>query len=127
MSYTSIVSAEILNEHLADPTWVILDCRFSLADTERGRKSYLHSHIPGAMYVHLEDDLSAPVLAGQTGRHPLPPIAQLVEKFSTWGIRPGMQVVVYDDYPGASGAIAARPGIPGRWIRGACPTVASAW
>jgi len=108
MSQTVIISTKILNNHLTDPDWVVLDCRFSLAATDRGRQSYLQSHIPGASYVHLDEDLSAPVIAGQTGRHPLPLVDHLAEKFSTWGIGQGVQVVVYDDYPGASGAIAAR-------------------
>jgi thiosulfate/3-mercaptopyruvate sulfurtransferase len=48
------------------------------------------------------------VIPGKTGRHPLPPVEQLVENFSRWGIDRHIQVVVYDDHPGGSGAIAAR-------------------
>jgi thiosulfate/3-mercaptopyruvate sulfurtransferase len=108
MAYTTTVSVELLSHALDDPDWAILDCRFSLADTAAGRLSYRAAHIPGAVYVHLDEDLCATVAAGKTGRHPLPPVDQLVENFSRWGIERGVQVVVYDDYPGGSGAMAAR-------------------
>ncbi len=108
MRYTTTISAETLSAHLGDPAWAILDCRFSLADPSAGRLAYHAAHIPGAVYVHLDDDLCAPVIPGKTGRHPLPPVEQLVENFSRWGIDRQTQVVVYDDHPGGSGAIAAR-------------------
>jgi thiosulfate/3-mercaptopyruvate sulfurtransferase len=108
MRFTTTISAETLSAHLGDPAWAILDCRFSLADPSAGRLAYHAAHIPGAVYVHLDDDLCAPMIPGKTGRHPLPPVEQLVENFSRWGIDRQTQVVVYDDHPGGSGAIAAR-------------------
>ena len=72
MPFTTLISASELNLHLGDPDWTIVDCRFSLDNAERGRKDYLVSHIPGAVYAHLDDDLSAPKIPGKTGRHPLP-------------------------------------------------------
>jgi thiosulfate/3-mercaptopyruvate sulfurtransferase len=108
MSYTSVISTTELAAHLDDPDWAIMDCRFSLTVTERGRRDYQEVHIPGAVYVHLDNDLCAPIIPGKTGRHPLASIEQLVENFSNWGIGPGVQVVAYDDWPGGSGAIAAR-------------------
>ncbi len=43
----------------ASPTnWVIVDCRFDLADPAKGEQLYLESHIPGARYAHLDRDLS---------------------------------------------------------------------
>ena len=108
MGFSSIVSTNELSRHLDDPNWVIVDCRFSLSDTERGRQDYRTTHIPGSVYAHLDEDLCAPAVLGETGRHPLPTIDKLVEKFSIWGICPGVQVVVYDDWSQASGAIAAR-------------------
>lgn len=108
MAFSTLISTTDLSEHLNEPGWVIVDCRFSLTDTEQGRSHYLQSHIPGAIYAHLDEDLCAPVVTGVTGRHPLPKIEVLAEKFSSWGIGSGVQVVVYDDWPGASGAIAAR-------------------
>jgi thiosulfate/3-mercaptopyruvate sulfurtransferase len=104
MFYTTIISPQILARHLSEPGWGIFDCRFSLADKEGGRKAYRQAHIPGAVYVHLEEDLSAPVIPGKTGRHPLPPPQQVASTFSRLGIARDMQIVAYDD---AGGALAA--------------------
>lgn len=113
MNYTNIISAADLERHLGDPGWVILDCRFSLDDLLRGKRDYLESHIPGAIYVHLDDDLSGPVIPGKTSRHPLPEVEELAARFSSWGIGQGVQVVVYDD---RFGAIAARAWWMLRWL-----------
>ncbi|MGD9091721.1 MAG: sulfurtransferase [Anaerolineales bacterium] len=123
MTYQTIVSTEELAQHLEDPVWVVIDCRFSLAETEKGRADYLVDHIPGAVYAHLDEDLCSPVIPGQTGRHPLPAVEQLADKFSNWGIGPGVQVVVYDDWSGASGAIAARLWWSLRWLGHAAAAV----
>ena len=103
--YTSIISAKECAQNINDPDWCFVDCRFSIDDTERGERDYRSAHIPGAVYAHLNRDLSAPVLPGKTGRHPLPDIETLVALFSKWGIDGSVQVVAYDD---ATGGIAAR-------------------
>jgi thiosulfate/3-mercaptopyruvate sulfurtransferase len=105
MAHTTLISASELLEHLADDTWAIIDCRFSLDDTERGRRDYLEAHIPRAVYAHLDYDLSGKKIPGKTGRHPLPALKNFVETLSAWGIDSATQVVVYDD---ATGAMAAR-------------------
>ncbi len=105
MPYTSIISPQALLNELESQNLRVVDCRFSLNDPTRGRKDFEKSHIPGAVYAHLNDDLSAPVVPGVTGRHPLPEIEAAARVFSSWGIDETKQVVVYDD---ASGAIAAR-------------------
>lgn len=99
--YTTLIDVEALAA-LAAP--VIVDCRFSLADTARGEADYANSHIPGAVYAHLDRDLSGPPTTDH-GRHPLPPPSRMLEVFSALGIAPGVQVVAYDD---ANGMIAAR-------------------
>ncbi len=104
MSFTTLISPPILAEHIGESGWAIFDCRFSLADKERGRTEYRHAHIPGAVYVHLEKDLSAPIIPGQTGRHPLPQPGQVASTFSRLGISNDMQIVTYDS---AGGALAA--------------------
>ncbi len=104
MPYTTLISTSDLASHLDDPYWAVVDCRFSLADTEKGRRDYLQAHIPAAVYAHLDEDLSSPVIHGVTGRHPLPFAGAIVQALSSWGIGPGIQVVAYDD---AGGAIAA--------------------
>jgi thiosulfate/3-mercaptopyruvate sulfurtransferase len=104
MTYTTLISPTILSNHLDDPVWAIFDCRFSLGDKDSGRRSYLQAHIPGAVYVHLEDDLSAAVIPGQTGRHPLDSPDKVVRAFSRLGIRANQQIVAYDDSGGTIGA-----------------------
>ncbi|MGZ8928810.1 MAG: sulfurtransferase [Methylobacter sp.] len=104
MTYTTLVSTDILNQQLNNPNWVIVDCRFSLADTEAGAKAYRHGHIPNARYAHLDKDLSS-AITDFTGRHPLPNFALLAKKLGDWGITNASQVVAYDD---AGGAFAGR-------------------
>lgn len=105
--FTDLISTTELVKHLNDPNWAILDCRFTLADTERGRRDYQIRHIPGAVYAHLDEDLSGPVVKGVTGRHPLPSAEAAAVKFSAWGIDDQVQVVVYDDAGGALAAVRA--------------------
>ncbi|MDX1686580.1 MAG: sulfurtransferase [Candidatus Promineifilaceae bacterium] len=96
MPFTTLISPETLAQHLDDPTWVVVDCRFSLADTEAGRRAYRQAHIPGAVYAHLDEDLSGPPVTDH-GRHPLPAPEALQALFGRLGIDEGTQVVAYDD------------------------------
>jgi thiosulfate/3-mercaptopyruvate sulfurtransferase len=102
--YTTLIDPATLSQHLNDPDWIIVDCRFDLANSGWGRQEYLQSHIPGAVYAHLNQDLSGPPLTNQ-GRHPLPVAAALADLFSRLGIDNRKQVVVYDSM---SGSICAR-------------------
>lgn len=112
MSYTTLISTQELAAHMGDPNWVIFDCRFTLTDPEGGRRAYESGHIPGARYVHLEDDLSAPI-GSDTGRHPLPDPKVLTGKLCQWGVGVNRQVVVYDD---SYGSMAARMWWLLRWL-----------
>jgi thiosulfate/3-mercaptopyruvate sulfurtransferase len=94
MFKTLIAPADVV-PHLADEDWVVLDCRFDLADPPRGERLYLESHIPGARYAHLDRDLSGEK-TGRNGRHPLPAAEEMRERFGAFGIAPGRQVVAYD-------------------------------
>jgi len=112
MFSNTLVTTEDLAAHLDDPNWIILDCRFTLTDSEAGRQAYAKAHIPGARYGHLDDDLAAPVTEA-TGRHPLPDPHVLTEKLCAWGIGVNKQVVVYDD---SFGAMASRLWWMMRWL-----------
>lgn len=105
--FETLISAAELLKLTSDSSSrvVIVDCRFSLADSHAGEKAYAHAHIPNAVYAHLERDLSGPVTPGKTGRHPLPDPARLAQTFAAWGIDARAQVICYDD---AGGAFAAR-------------------
>jgi len=92
--YRTLISTGDLSAHL-DGTWTIIDCRFDLQHEGWGRDQYLKSHIPGAVYAHLSDDMSAPT-TGLNGRHPWPSIQAMAATFSRLGVATGMQAVVYD-------------------------------
>ena len=95
----TLVDTATLAAHLADPDWIVFDTRHDLGDVERGRRSYAAGHIPGAYFLHVDDDLSGP-RNGRNGRHPLPDIAVFAKKIDERGVAPGKQVVVYDDLGG---------------------------
>jgi thiosulfate/3-mercaptopyruvate sulfurtransferase len=113
MFTNTLVSTETLAEHLDDPHWVVFDCRFSLSDPEGGRQAYLKNHIPGARYAHLDEHLAAPIVPGQTGRHPLPDPEQLAKWLYEQGVGVNRQVVVYDD---SFGSMAVRMWWLLRWL-----------
>jgi thiosulfate/3-mercaptopyruvate sulfurtransferase len=104
MSYATLVPTEVLARHLDDPAWVVFDCRHDLADPGRGRREYAQAHIPGAIFLHLDEDLSS-VRTGTNGRHPLPDFAALAATLARAGVGPGSQVVGYD---AQGGMVAAR-------------------
>ena len=104
MTYTTLVSATTLHQHINDPKWIVVDCSFSLANSDAGGYAYRHGHIPYARYAHLNKDLSS-AITGFTGRHPLPDFTLLAKKLGAWGIANDSQVVVYDD---AGGMFASR-------------------
>ncbi len=101
--FTTLISAETLSQHLTDPAWVIVDCRFDLGDTDWGEREYALGHLPGAAYAHLDRDLSGPK-TGTNGRHLLPHPARLAETLGRWGIGQGTQVVAYDQNGSIYGA-----------------------
>lgn len=84
-----------------DPV-TILDVRWQLDDPD-GRAAYLRGHLPGAVYVSLEEELSDPTITGR-GRHPLPSGPSLEAAARRWGIRDGVPVVAYDDWGRAGSA-----------------------
>lgn len=99
-------------EPVENPQWFVFDCRFSLADANQGENLYKESHIPGALYAHLNRDLSSEHLPGKTGRHPLPDKNDWLETIRTWGVEPDCRVVAYDE---GAGAFAARLWWMFRW------------
>jgi thiosulfate/3-mercaptopyruvate sulfurtransferase len=84
-----------------DPV-TILDVRWRL-DEPAGLATYLRGHLPGAVYVSLDDDLSDHTIAGR-GRHPLPSGRNVEAAARRWGIRAGVPTVVYDDWNRAGSA-----------------------
>jgi len=76
-----------------------VDCRWELGNSGRGCELYLAGHIPGAAFLDVERDLSAP--PGPGGRHPLPAAEDFAAAVSRAGIGPGVFVVAYGSMGGA--------------------------
>jgi thiosulfate/3-mercaptopyruvate sulfurtransferase len=94
VSYRTLISTETLASHLRE-AWVIVDCRYDLQNEPWGLEQYRAAHIPGAVYISLNEHLSAP-RTGANGRHPLPSVETLAATFGGFGISPDVQVIVYD-------------------------------
>jgi thiosulfate/3-mercaptopyruvate sulfurtransferase len=107
-----LVGVHELAAHLLDPGWCVFDCRHDLTNPDFGRDAYAQAHIPGAMFLHLDRDLSSP-MTGMNGRHPLPAPEQLARRLAACGVDNDMQVVAYDD---AGGMFATRLWWLMRWL-----------
>lgn len=92
-----LISADELARRLdaGEPT-TLLDVRWELAQPD-GTAAYGRGHLPGAVYVSLDDDLTDHSVPGR-GRHPLPSGPALQAAARRWGVRSGVPVVVYDDW-----------------------------
>ena len=113
MTFTTLISSSQTAELLASGApLVLLDCRFDLADTAAGERDWAAGHLPGALYAHLDRDLSG-TKTGRNGRHPLPDFDAFAATAGRWGVAPGVQVVVYD---AQGGTYAARAWWLLRWL-----------
>jgi thiosulfate/3-mercaptopyruvate sulfurtransferase len=75
-----------------------IDCRWELGSPGKGRELYLAGHIPGASFLDVDEDLSAP--PGPGGRHPLPAAEDFARAASRAGIESGVFVVAYGNMGG---------------------------
>nr|WP_218953423.1 sulfurtransferase [Parapusillimonas granuli] len=90
-----MISAEDLRNNLSSRGWLIFDVRHDLSDHSAGRRAYQQGHIPGALYLDHETELSAPK-TGSNGRHPLPERRDFAALMRSQGLTRQSQVVVYD-------------------------------
>jgi len=111
-TYHTLITTAELAERLTAADLVVCDVRFDLAQPDWGDAQYRAGHVPGAVYVHLDRDLSAPK-SGRNGRHPLPTPENAAATFGRLGIAAGKQVVAYDQ---ASGMFASRLWWMLRWL-----------
>lgn len=113
MTSPLIAAADLAHLLATRPTDVrVIDCRFNLADPTAGQAAWREGHIPGALYAHLDHDLSG-TKTGHNGRHPMPAIADLTATARGWGIGPGTRVIAYD---ASGGMFAARLWWMLRWL-----------
>lgn len=101
-----LVSVDRLSGWLDDPTPpVIVDLRWYLGRAGDGHRAYLEGHLPGAIFLDLDEDLADLAGFGAPGRHPLPDPEAFVARMAAAGIGDGARVVGYDD---VGGWVAAR-------------------
>lgn len=111
-AFTPIIDPATLSSQLDRADLVVFDCRFDLANTSWGEAEFGAAHIPGAQYLHLDRDLSAPITP-TSGRHPLPDPDEFARRLGALGVDAGCRVVAYDQ---GNGAHAARLWWLARWI-----------
>jgi len=91
-----LITANQLEELLKSSANVLIcDCRFDLHQTSAGREAYAAGHIPGAIYIDLDNDLSD-TKTGTNGRHPLPTPANWAKTRQRLGIESQTHVIAYD-------------------------------
>ncbi len=101
----SLVTTQWLAERLGDENVRVVDARWYLLDRDKGARDYADAHIPNAVFLHIDYDLSAPPLPdAKTGRHPLPDAAAFAETMMRAGISNASHVIAYDDAGGANAA-----------------------
>ena len=110
--YTTLIDTTELARHGGDPAFVVVDVRHDLAQPGYGENAYAQAHVPGAVFAHIDRDLSAPA-TGRNGRHPLPTPEAAAAVFGRLGIDTTKQVVAYDQ---GSGVYAARLWWMLRWL-----------
>ena len=111
--YSTLINAEELAGRLGSPGWVVVDCRFDLADPAAGEAAWRAGHIPGAVFADLDRLLSGPVSPERGGRHPLPDPEALCAGLGRLGIHTDSQVVGYD---ASAGMLAGRLWWLLRWL-----------
>jgi thiosulfate/3-mercaptopyruvate sulfurtransferase len=106
MIVDGLVDAGWLARHLGEKDLRVVDVRWYLDPARRGRDEWRAGHIPGAVFLDIESDLSAPGggRGRPDGRHPWPPESQVARVLGAVGIGPGVRVVAYDDVAGATAA-----------------------
>jgi thiosulfate/3-mercaptopyruvate sulfurtransferase len=113
----TLVSATDLLALQGSAQWpVVLDCGFDLAQPEAGHAAWQQGHVPAAVYMHLDRDLSGPRHDDKgvfRGRHPLPDRAAWAQTLGNCGITPETPVVCCDDQ---GGPYAARAWWLLRWM-----------
>jgi thiosulfate/3-mercaptopyruvate sulfurtransferase len=95
METNTLISTQALAALLGQPDLVIVDCRHDLANIAAGRADFAKAHIPGAQFLHLDEDLSAK-MTGTNGRHPLPTPEAFSALMGRIGVGPSTRVIAYD-------------------------------
>jgi thiosulfate/3-mercaptopyruvate sulfurtransferase len=102
----ALVTTDWLASHLGEAGLRIVDVRWYLDPSKKGLDAYRAGHLPGAVFLDIDADLSAPGgrRGGPLGRHPWPSPQQVARVMGAVGVGPGIRVVAYDDQAGATAA-----------------------
>jgi thiosulfate/3-mercaptopyruvate sulfurtransferase len=110
--FTTLIDTATLARQRDRADLALFDCRFELGNTVWGEREYAAAHLPGAHYLHLDRDLSAPV-SEHSGRHPLPDPHVFANTLAMRGVGTGCQLIAYDQ---GNGVYASRLWWMARWI-----------
>jgi thiosulfate/3-mercaptopyruvate sulfurtransferase len=135
MPWTTLIAADELAEHI--DRCLVVDARHDLTDTGAARRQWAEAHIPGAVFVGMDEQLSA-AKSGRNGRHPMPARERVRALLASIGLADDVQLVVYDAANGMAGrlwwmtkwighdAVAVLDGGIGAWRKAGYPLVADA-
>jgi thiosulfate/3-mercaptopyruvate sulfurtransferase len=110
--FTTVISPQVLREHLGEPKFVVIDTRHLLADFGHGKREYDAGHIPGAFFAAFEEDLAG-AKTGKNGRHPVPEPEAFAGFLRSLRVHDATQIVAYDD---GADMFAPRLWMLARWI-----------
>jgi thiosulfate/3-mercaptopyruvate sulfurtransferase len=99
MAWQNLVSAETAAARLKDPRLLVFDCRYDLMQPDAGRKAYIESHLPRAVFADVHRDLAVPATP-RSGRHPLPDPASFGARLRAWGVNDDSLLLAYDESNG---------------------------
>jgi len=102
-SVSPLIDVASLERLRATQDVVIVDVRHDLMKPQAGREAYAAGHIPGASFLHLDEDLSGPQRTPEgrfLGRHPLPDRERLAARLGALGVGADTLLVAYDEADG---------------------------
>lgn len=102
MNWTTLISADELAQVI--DRCLVVDCRYDLANPRAGASAYAQGHIPSAVFIDMDTQLSAPK-SGRNGRHPMPDREAVRSLLESVGLSDDTQLVVYDVGGTASGRL----------------------
>ena len=110
------MTTEWLAQHLDDPALRVVDVRWYLDAARKGGDAYAAGHVPGAVFLDVDADLSAPGggRGRAVGRHPWPSEEQVRRVMG----RAGIGRIV--EHPAATEGGTTRRPLDTRRARGSC-------
>ena len=100
----ALISVGDLAARIGKPGVRAADVRWYLTRPGARRAAYEAGHLPGAVYVDLDADLSDAAGYGAPGRHPLPSPEAFRARLERLGFSTGDFIVAYDDAGGINAA-----------------------